>query len=211
MAFRKKTDFKYIYAHDCETTGVCISNKDPLFRESNGERHQAISWGIIIVDSDTYEPIEEVYIMVKWNEESKAQRAADPEFGTYAEKIHGLTFDYLEEHGVDEEEAVEIIANLIIKYWGTSRPLNCLGHNVAFDNRFLQDLLERFGLDMRFSQRHIDSFAIGHCCWKTNDSDELFDLVTGAARTEHNALEDIQLTLESCRTTRNLFQAMLDG
>ena len=216
MALKPKTHFKYLFAVDSETTGVCIGNKDALLRlddEGNEiERHQALSWGIIITDAETMKPVETVYIEVKWNESSKAQREADPKFGTYAENIHGLTFDYLEENGVDEEEALVLIANLIIKYWGNTRPMNCLGHNVHFDIRFLSDLLDRFGIDTRFSQRHIDSFTIGMSMWDCYDSDELFSLVCGGTeRKDHNALEDIQLTLEAVRTTRNLFKAMLDG
>jgi len=211
MARRKKTHFNNIFAFDVETTGVCVGNNDPLYRESDGERHQALSWGLIIADADTLEPIEKKYIEVKWNDSSREQRIRDPEFGMYAEKIHGLTFDYLEENGIDEEDAVIEIANLILKYWGTSSPLNCLGHNVHFDIRFLKDLLDRYDIDLRFSQRHVDSFAVGFTCWETYDSDELFDLVCGSTRKAHNSLDDIELTLESIRTTRNLFKAMLDG
>jgi len=211
MAVRKKSHFKYILAIDCETTGVCIRNNDPLLNTETGERHQAISWGIIVADADTLEPVEELYLEIKWNEESKRQRAERPKFGKYAEGIHGLTFEYLEENGIDEEEAVTQIVNLIVKFWGTTRPLNLLAHNVAFDRRHLSDLFDRFKLDLTFSSRHVDSFAIGFTNWRCYDSDELFALVCEAERKDHNALEDIQLTLESVRTTRKLFEAMLDA
>lgn len=205
---RKKTHFKYIFAVDSETTGVCIGNNDPLYRESTGEHHQALSWGIMVVDCDTLLPVEELYLEVKWNETSIKQQEADPKFGTYAENIHGLKRDYLEENGIDEEEAVIQIAGLISKYWGTSRPLNCLGHNVAFDIRFLHELLERYGIDLRFSQRHVDSFGVGFTAWEAYDSDELFALTSDNVRTEHNSLEDIKLTLESIRTTREVFKLL---
>lgn len=210
MATRRNTHFKKILAADCETTGVCIRNDDPIYRESNGERHQALSWGFIVADADTLEPIEELYLEVKWNEESKRQRDKDPKFGSFAEGIHGLTFDHLEKHGMEEEEAVTEIANLIVKHFALS-PISILGHNVEFDRSHLRSLMRRYSIDVPFAQRNVDTFSLGMVCWDAFDSNELFDIVSGETREAHNAMEDIRLTLEAARTTKNLFKQLLDG
>jgi len=102
--------FKYIFAIDCETTGLDKTTLNPSLG------HQAISWGIIVADAETLVPVEKLYLEVKWNDESKAAKEQDPTFGTIASDIHGLTFDYLEENGITEEEAVLKIAELIVKY-----------------------------------------------------------------------------------------------
>lgn len=202
-------NFEFILGLDCETTGVCVKNNDPLYNKKTKEKHQALSWGFLVIDALTYKVIEKLYLEVKWNEESIQQKEKDPEFGQYAVNIHGLSQDYLDVNGVDEEEAVRQIANLIIKYWGTSSPLNCLGHNVHFDIRFLQDVFERHELTLRFSQRHVDSFSLAHPLWNAHNSDELFNLLVGTERKDHNALEDIEMTLESIKVTRDLFTKFL--
>lgn len=198
-------NFDYLFGLDFETTGVCVKNDDPLYNKKTGERHQAVSGGFIVADAKTYEPIEKLYLEIKWNDESYRQKEQRPDFGDFATGIHGLSREYLDLNGVDEEEAVTDIANLIIKYWGTSSPLNCLGHNVHFDIRFLKDMFQRYDLNLRVSQRNIDSFTLGHALWGANDSDELFNLLIDTKRKEHNALEDIEMTLESIAISRNLF------
>lgn len=207
----KNSGFDFLLGLDFETTGICLNNDDLLYNKSTGERHQAISGGFLIIDAKTYKVIEKLYVEIKWNDESHRQRKQNPDFGKYAENIHGLTLEHLDLHGVEEEEAVTDIANLIIKYWGTSSPLNCLGHNVQFDIRFLKDMFERYDLNLSFSQRNIDSLGIGHAMWGVHNSDELFSLLVGTERGAHNALDDIEMTLESIVTTRTLFHDYLES
>lgn len=202
--------FDFLLGLDFETTGVCVKNDDPLHNKRTGERHQAVSGGFIVIDAKTYKPIEKLYLEIKWNDESHRQVNKNFEFGQYAVNIHGLSMDYLDINGVDEEEAVMQIANLIIKYWGTSSPLNCLGHNVHFDIRFLKDMFERHSLELKFSQRHVDSFTIGQVLWNAYNSDELFNLLVDTKRKKHNALEDIEMTLASIKTSRDLFGQFLE-
>ena len=210
MANRDK-NFKYALAVDFETTGVCMGQLNPVANTATGERHQAVSAGILVVDMDSLEIVDERYLEIKWNEESKRQLVENPSFGKFAEKIHGLTIDHLEDNGIDEEEAVEEIANLVVEYWGLNTPISMMGHNVYFDRDFLHDMFSRHKLPFRFSQRNIDSFSIGIVNWRAFCSDELFDTVVGTKRTEHNALEDIKLTLEAIKTTRFLFERMLNN
>ena len=126
-----KGSFEFILAIDFETTGLCFSGDIDA-------GHQAVSAGLIVADASTFKPIEELYCEIKWNEQSKATRKLDPNFGVKAEGIHGLTFDYLEKNGITEEEAVTKILNLIIKYWGVKNAPRLLGHNVhLFDYKFL--------------------------------------------------------------------------
>lgn len=187
--------FKYLLAVDCETSGLFYGNNPVM--EGN-EHYQSVSWGIIVLEADTFKEVERKYIEVKWNGASNWSKEA--------EEVHGLTKKYLAKHGVDEEEAAVEIASLILKYWGPKQPVHLLGHNVAtFDLLFLKDLLHRHELFIRFGNRYIDSASIGFATVGTYNSDDLFAVTGSAAREAHNALEDIEMTVKAVRVIRKLW------
>jgi len=191
---------KYILAFDSETTGLTWGADDP------SEGHQAISWGFVVADAHTLIPIEKLYLEVKWNDESKATRASDPTFSVKASEIHGLTFEYLEEHGVSEEAAVIAILELILKYWGPANQIHCLGHNVrSFDIQFLRSTLRRYGAEIKISSRCIDSHSVGEALLESYTSDQFFSTMGFTDRSGHNALEDAEQALESVRLCRVLW------
>lgn len=196
--------FQYVLAMDCETTGLAFNSDDP----SDG--NQAVSWGLIVADAHTLKPIEQLYVEIKWNDECKAARKADPKFGTYAEKIHGLTYDYLEKNGMSEEDAVIDIASLILKYWADGN-IRCLGHNVAtFDMWFLKRLMRSHEIELKFGSRHVDTSGAGFINFETYNSDQLFEMVGFESRKDHNALDDARMALESARVMRLIFQKALE-
>jgi len=193
--------FKYVLAIDCETTGLDWNDDDP----SKG--HQAVSWGIIVADAETLIPIEELYVEIKWNEFSKAARVADTEFSTAASAIHGLTFEYLEANGVDEDEAVVQILELILKYWGPTQNVKCLGHNVhVFDVPFLKAMFRRYGIEVPFGSRHYDTNSIGWAMTGAFVSDAFFSCMGFTDRARHNALQDAHQALESTRRLRVIWK-----
>ena len=193
--------FEKILTIDCETTGLTFGGDDP----SVG--HQAISWGAIVTDFKTLEPVEELYIEVKWNDQSKAARAKDPSFGKRAEQIHGLTYNYLEENGVDEEEAVVQLVSMLMKYWSPDSCIPLLGHNViAFDMWFLKRMTRAHGINLKHGSRHYDTNTVAGLCWEEFNSDDLFAACGLEDRGDHNALEDARNSLESARLTRMIFK-----
>ncbi len=192
--------FKYILAMDSETTGLNFDEYDPSIG------HQAVSWGFIVADSVTLEPVEELYLEVKWNDQSLQARKDDPDFSVSASAIHGLTFEYLEKNGITEEEAVVQLATLILKYWGPNRKISCLGHNVrSFDIPFLQAMLKRYNVDIPFNSRHCDSHSVGFATIGSYTSDSMFDTMACDERDNHNALEDAHMSLTSCRRIKTLW------
>ncbi len=204
--------FEKLLVIDCETTGLCFSAENPVFNPATGERHQAVSWGLIVADAKTLRPIDRVYVEIKWNKESKRQKKSDPSFGGRAEQVHGLTYEYLEKNGLTEEEAVEKIGNLIITHFGPSNPLKTLGHNVhLFDVPFLRDLFERTGVPLTFGNRHYDTNSMGFATFGTFNSDDLFELVGCPKRDDHNALTDAEQALEATRIIRKIFRTALEG
>lgn len=196
--------FEFILAIDCETTGLKFGS------DYADEGHQAVSWGVVVADASTLKPIEELYVEIKWNQQSKDARKNDSSFGKRAEEIHGLTYDYLEKNGVDEEEAVALIGSLILKYWGPEVSIRTLGHNVhLFDLFFLRSMFRRHGIELKFGNRHYDTNSVGFVAFNTFNSDDLFEKVGFEARGEHNALDDAKMALESARRIRVIFQSAL--
>lgn len=197
---KPRGSFDFILAIDCETTGVNVNG------DNASEGHQAVSWGVIVADAVTLKPIEELYVEIKWNVQSKTTRKKDPKFGVRAEQIHGLTQSYLEENGVSEEEAVGMIGELILKYWGPETSIRTLGHNVhTFDLVFLREMFRRHGIELRFGNRHYDTNSIAFVTLHTFNSDDMFSVMGFEARGEHNALDDIRMTLETARMIRTLW------
>lgn len=191
---------------DSETSGMALGSDDPSFDPSTGETYQSIAWGLIVADAFTLEPVEKLYVEIKWNGESV--------WSAKAQAIHGLSLEHLEEHGVSEEEAVIAIASLILKYWGPDSPVHLGGHNVAtFDLPFLRRLLRSQGLEIKFGHKYVDSNSIGFATFGTHNSDDLFEAVGCPARDphKHNALVDAENSLEAMRTVKQLFNACLEG
>lgn len=212
MTDKKKPvgSFDYLLAIDCETTGLCFNSDSPVYNPVTNERHQTVSWGIIVADAATLKPVENLYVEIKWNSSSKMQRDNNPDFGSGAERVHGLTYDYLEQNGMTEQEAVVTIGNIIMKYWGPKSSIRTLGHNVhTFDMPFLRDLFRRQEIELRFGNRHYDTNSIGFGTVGSFNSDDLFKTMGLAERGEHNALDDALMALESARRIRALWNDMV--
>ena len=191
---------------------MCFKNDNPIYNPKTGERHQTVSWGVIVADAETLKPVEDLYVEIKWNEKSKEQRAADPSWGSKAETIHGLTQEYLEKNGVTEEEACCLIGELILKYWGPDGTIRTLGHNVhTFDMPHFRDMFARHEIPLRFGSRHYDTNSGGFFTFGTWNSDDLFSMVGFEDRNAHNALDDAHMSLASARAMRLIFQKALEG
>lgn len=185
-----------LLAFDTETSGLFFNTDDPSFNPKTKQTHQLLSIGLIVVDAVTLTPIEELYIEVKWNPVNL--------WDSGAEKVHGLSKQYLEENGVSQSEAVELIANLLIKHWGPTSAIHIMGHNPQFDLCFLRRLLRTEELEFRWANKMIDTNSIGFAVYNTHNSDDLFKMIGAQHRKEHNALEDIKNTLKVVQVTRQL-------
>lgn len=204
--------FKYALAVDCETTGLCFKNynhdENPVHNPDTGERHQAISWGFLIVNVEDMVIMEELYLEVKWNEISLQQRLENPNFGKSAEKVHGLTIPYLEENGIAEEDAVVKIGELVLKYFGSDNAIKLFGHNVhLFDLAFLRDLFKRYNINLKFGNRHYDSNSLALGTVGAWNSDDLFETFGFDTRGNHNALDDIKMTVDVFKNIKQLWEA----
>lgn len=196
MAIKPQGWFDKFLVIDCETSGLNFDHSNPDITDG----YQSVSWGLIVSDMKTMKPIDELYVEIKWDGESK--------WHWKAEKTHGLTKEYLDKHGLDQEEAAIEIAQFIGTHFDVNDTIICMGHNVArFDIPFLKKLLLKYDFPYSFSHRCIDSSSLAVMTIGTFTSQAMFDEL-GIERGEvHNALEDARATLSACRIIRKLFQA----
>ncbi len=179
---------------DFETSGINFGGDSAAIDYKTGQYFQAVSAGLIVVDAESLEEIEELYLEIKWDGVSQ--------WSDQAEKVHGKSKAYLEENGVDMSEAVEAIANLIIDHWGPDGVVCIAAHNPSFDLAFLKNTLRSEGLEIKFGSKVIDSNTLGLVCYRTHNSDDLFEMVGVPARGKHNSLDDARAVLQVIRVTR---------
>jgi hypothetical protein len=200
---------KYLLGIDCETTGLFFTQDldknfpDPSYNPNTGQYFQSVSWGLIVIDNDTLEIVDQEYVEIKWDGVSKWEPKA--------EATHGLSVRYLKEHGMSNEDAAVTIREFIFKYWEVDENIVLLGHNVmSFDVFFLRRLLNEFDLMPKISNRCVDTNTIAMGLFDMCGSDELFELL-GTVREAHNALEDIILTFEAYKLARQIGQKFIGG
>jgi DNA polymerase III epsilon subunit-like protein len=189
-----------VLAVDLETSGISFQTKlDP----SDNYRYQILSIGAIVTDTKDFQPIEKFYIEIKMNGTSEWQMGA--------ERIHGMSEQYLEENGVVEEEALADFVEFVMRHFDMSKPIVLLGHNVSsFDRQFLLSLMKKYDLDFRISSRAIDSATLALVALEARNSDEMFDALGLPPRGKHNALEDIEMTLKVVRVISKLMKQALE-
>jgi DNA polymerase III epsilon subunit-like protein len=196
--------FKNIVSIDCETSGY---NKKAIVSPYEGDiatGYQAVSWGLVISTPDTFKPIDQLYVEVKWNGKAK--------WSPKAEQVHGLSKEYLEENGVTEEEAAVDILEFLMKNLDISEPIYFLGQNApSFDVIFFKDLLRRYDVkNIIVSSRCFDTFALSAGTIQKYKSDSMFKKVGLKERKKHNSLEDALYALETYRRINLIWKKMLE-
>jgi DNA polymerase III epsilon subunit-like protein len=200
---------QYILAIDWETSGADFGKDSSL-------TYQGVSFGAIVANATTFEPIEKLYVEIKfdstkwkWTEE--------------AAKIHGLTIEHLEKNGISQEDAAVKLAELILKYWGPESKVMFLGHNPEFDRRFTNQLMNTIDIEFSVEKRtnlnswiqlhHVilDTSALGFITLGLFKSDLLFSAIGFPERGDHNALVDVEQTLETCKVIRELVSIAMVG
>lgn len=195
----KKGEFNTFFAFDCETSGM---NKD--FNNGDiAQGYQMVSIGLVLTDLKTLKVNDELYREIKWNGVSKWDKGA--------EKVHGLSKEYLEENGVSEEEALAEMGAFFYDNVGLG-PIILLGQNVGvFDRPFLIDAFKKHGItDFKFAQRNIDLFSASMATIGAFTSDEIFEKTGLKARGTHNALEDAKYSLKAFRRINKSWQQLIE-
>lgn len=192
----KRGEFEKILAFDCETSGINLGKIDPA------QDYRMVSGGFIVADIN-FEPIEKLYIELKWDDPTCKEKFY---WDNKAEAIHGLSREYLNENGITEEAAAESVGGLIYDHWGLNEVVVLLGTNVAsFDQFFLRKFLDRQNLKFKFAHRMLDTFSLAMGTVRAFNSNELFELIGCHREATHNALQDAECSLKAFRTLHKLW------
>lgn len=193
--------FNRILAFDSETSGLHFGTHPARNPLDPTDRYQCVSWGLVVLDGQLKQ-LDEMYIEIQWDGKSKWNKKA--------EEVHGLSKEYLAEHGTPFEEAYIQIVNFLFKHWGTT-PIVTLGHNsISFDLEFLRSDLKELDLALKFGNRHLDSNTLGFTLFETYTSDQLFEALGQSDRGDnHNALDDIKRTIQAFRVARAMARQVL--
>lgn len=197
---KKRGEYDVIFAVDCETSGINFNHTDLTVN------YQSVSWGVIAADAKTFEPIDELYVEIQHDPRYKWEMNA--------ERIHGLSREYLEEHGLTCSDAAAAIGDFLIRNNGGdfNKPIILLGHNVAvFDRPFLKKLLHTEGLPLKFAHRCVDTNSISAVTVQEFNSDDLFSAFGFDHRDEHNALDDAKMALHVAKSVRLLWKNLIDN
>ncbi len=187
----KNLPYRYGLVFDFETTGSFFDSRLKM-----GDKIQAIQLGATILRWDTMDVVDTFLVNIKYD--SKYIWSSE------AEAIHGLSREYLEEHGVSQEEAATQFANFVLKWFGTEEVM-LIGHNIIFDIEFLEQLLEPYDIMFKQAITKVDLAAVAYTLFGLHKSDDIFNLLGMPQREEHNALEDCIYTGEAIRMIRDMF------
>lgn len=191
----KKHRDKYGLVIDWETTGS-------IFGGDSTENYQGISVGAVVFDTETLDPVDELLLYIKFDD-TKYQ------WSDGAEKVHGITREFLEQNGMSQEDAAIALMTFVTQWFSPTDDIIFMGHNVDFDIAFTKQLLEPFGIMFKLKITKLDTSGCAWFCFGIHKSDDLFNLMGLPERNEHNALEDSLMTLEAAKRIRMLMNTVL--
>lgn len=207
QAYSRHHPGKFGLCIDWETTGADFGRDSSI-------NYQGIAFGAIVYDLSSLEEVESVYRELKFDTTKYKWTAG-------AEKIHGLSQEHLEAHGVSREEALGDLIEMMIKYWppgffsiGSVEPdskILLAGHNSGFDMDFTNQLFQDHGMNIAFHHVGMDSTMISFGVSGLYKSDDVFAKFADVNKRDlHNALEDARACLTVLRTIRQIFNVGLD-
>ena len=182
---------------DWETTGSSWGGDSTI-------DYQGIAFGVVICDTDTWEPVAELYRELHFDETKYKWTEG-------AQKVHGLSREHLAEFGVSREEALADLLELILQYIGANNKILVVGHNADFDIAFTHQLAHDFGVELKFHHVKVDTSGLSFAMIGKYKSDDVFPFFCGERAKTHNALDDAKMTLTVVRSFKQLVQLALQG
>lgn len=186
---------------DWETSGADFN----LQSHQQPTKFQGITFGAVIYNTKTLQPIETMYREVFFDSSKYV-------WTSQAEAIHGKSQEQLLANGVERIDAALDLAEMILKYFGPTGEVPFMGHNKNFDVAFTEQLFNDTGVPMfKIHHVNIDSSGIAFTLLDIYKSDDVFDFLGLDERKDHNSLEDALYTLASMRRIKMFVQLSLYG
>lgn len=187
--------------------GLCIDweTSGSNFGGDSAEDYQGVSFGAVIFNTETFEPVETLYRELQFDDTKY-------KWSEGAEKIHGLSREHLAANGTPRDEALADLLDLILRNIGTESKIFFLGHNVDFDIDFTLQLANDFEVPLQVHHVKLETSGAAFIATGKYKSDEVFEFFTGKTRDgTHNALDDALMALEVVRNMRVMFNQALEG
>lgn len=185
--------------------GLCIdwetSGSD--FEGNSSDEHQGIAFGAAIFKLSDFSIVDKMKRYIQFNPKYK--------WNEQAEKIHGITRDFLHVNGETQEQAAADLGNFIFTYFGNVPKVLILGHNVDFDIEFTKQLLEPYDIMFKIHHVKLDTASAGLIAFNAFKSDSLFKIIGLEDRKNHDPLQDVEYTIELAKSIRLLVNAALEG
>lgn len=188
---------------DC---GLCIDweTSGSNFDGDSSIDYQGIAFGAAVFRTSDFSIKDKMKRFIRFND--KKYKWAET-----AEKIHGITREFLHVNGETQEQAAADLGNFIFTYFGPTPKVLVLGHNVEFDIAFTKQLLEPYEIMFKIHHVKLDTASAGLIAFNTFKSDQLFDLVGLEKRGNHDPLQDVEYTIEVAKSIRLLINSALEA
>lgn len=174
--------------------------------------HQGVSFGAVIFDTATLLPVKTLYREIQFDPNlGLAWQGKQYKWSEEAQAIHGLSRERLATSGVTQADAAIDLAELILEYFDPQRPILFMGHNVDYDIRFTEQLMQPYEIMFKVAHTKLDTSGAAWINFGIHKSNDMFDFLGLQEREEHNALEDALMTLEAARRMRMLAQSALNA
>jgi DNA polymerase III epsilon subunit-like protein len=187
---------KYGLCIDWETSG---SN----FDGDSSIDYQGIAFGAAVFNTDDFSIVDKMKRYIKFDNKKY-------KWSNDAEKIHGLTREFLDKNGKTQEEAAIDLGNFVLTYFGITPKVLILGHNVDFDIAFTKQLLEPYDIMFKIHHVKLDTSSAGLIAFNKFKSNDLFKLIGLENRNEHDPLQDVEYTIELAKSIRLLINYALE-
>lgn len=213
MAYSRFHPGKFSLWLDWETSGADFTKSYP----EQAKIYQGIQLGLVIADNETFEEVASTKITIKFDSKYKWEDKA--------QQIHGLSREYLEEHGCTREEAAIAVIEFMLEHFNkdvlfmlVDGPVDrnshrvCFGgHNLEFDISHFKALLEEVGFGVDEHHVKLNTTVLGFHATGMYRSDDLFQLFGAEKRGDHDALEDTRQALAVARGIKALITAGLEA
>lgn len=211
MAYSRFHPGKYSLWLDWETSGANFKLK----YDEQPELFQGIQLGLVIADNETFTEVAAMKVNIKFDEKFQWQ----PD----AQKIHGISREYLEENGVDRDDAALQVVEFILQYFPQDvfylladgkKSMNsskvCFGgHNLEFDISHFKALLAVVGFGIDDHHVKLNTSSIGFHAVGEYRSNPLFTMFGAEKRGDHDALDDTRQSLAVAAGVKALILAAL--
>lgn len=155
--------------------------------------YNILSLAAIVADADRFEPISD-YVALVNNTDNWDKYLED--------NVHGLKKSILQKYGQSEEDfAFEFFEFLVENF--SSEPIVMLGYNLdTFARFFIDDLLNKYKVELILSSRSLDSFTIAKTFYGFDTQKQLLKYYYGD-KEKFNSLDKVKANLRLFRDIKN--------